>query len=250
MRREAELIPKELLEKKVKSERNSKAFSEYVFGPMITRMVTGKFELMGQYQHPTGHAGRIIAKQMNQEHEPLTIWGLTTVGIASNDVILDVGCGGGKTVNRLAQRVPNGKVVGLDHSAEMVEYSKKLNKKLIAQNRVQIVEGSVEKMSFPKDYFDLVTGFETYYFWSNFHDALEEIKRVLKPGGKLLLVNEMVQDGIYEIKHATLIEETHACLFPLEEIRNAMRSVGFVSIRIFIKPESPWNAILAQKQSE
>jgi SAM-dependent methyltransferase len=249
LRREAVSALKELLEKKGKSKRNPKAFFEYVLRRTITRIVTGKFGLMDQYRSPTGRPGRLVAKLMNREHEPLTLWGLTTVGIASNDVILDVGCGGGKTVNRLAQRVPKGRVVGIDNSAEMVKYSKKLNKKLIAQNRVQIIEGPVEKMSLPKDYFDLVTAFETYYFWSNFHDALEEIKRVLKPSGKLLLVNEMVQDGMYEIKHAKLIDETHVRLFPLEEIRNAMRSVGFVSIQIFVKPESPWNAILAQKHS-
>ena len=47
-------------------------------------------------------------------------------------------------------------------------------------------------MSFQDDFFDLVTAFETYYFWTNFPDALKEIKRVLKPGGTLLLVNELI----------------------------------------------------------
>ena len=215
----------------------------------LTRTGAAMLGLRDQYRCPTGRPGRLVAKLMNQEHEPLTLWGLTTVKIASDDVILDVGCGGGKTVNRLAQQAPQGKVFGIDYSADMVEYSKKVNKKLIAQNHVQIVEGSVEKMSFPNDYFDLVTAFETYYFWPSFRDALEEIKRVLKPGGKLLLVNEMVQDGVYEVKYAQLIEETHMRLIPLEEIRNAMRSVGFVGVQVFTKAESPWNAVLAQKQS-
>ena len=129
----------------------------------------------------------------------------------------------------------------------MVEYSKKVNKKLIAQNRVEIVEGSVEKMGFPADFFDLVTAFETYYFWNSFPDALKEIKRVLKPGGKLLLVNEMIQDGVYEVTNAKLIEETHVLLIPLEEIRKAMQSAGFVGVQVFTEADSPWNAVLAQK---
>jgi ubiquinone/menaquinone biosynthesis C-methylase UbiE len=107
----------------------------------------------------------------------------------------------------------------------------------------------LHRARFPHDYFDLVTAFETYYFWLSFRDALVEIKRVLKPGGKLLLVNEMVQDGVYEVKYPKLIEETHVRLIPLEEIRNAMRSVGFVGVQVFTKAESPWNAVLAQKQS-
>lgn len=204
-------------------------------------------DLMDQYQCPKGRRGRLVAKLMNQGHEPLTTWGLTKVKIASDDIILDVGCGGGKTVNTLAQWAHKGKVFGIDHSTEMVAYSKKVSKKLIDQNRVQIVAGSVEKMGFPNDYFNLVTAIETYYFWPSFCDALKEIKRVLKPGGKLLLVNEMVQDGVYEVKNAKLIEETNVCLVPLKEIRNVMQSVGFVDVQIFTKTESPWNAVLAQK---
>jgi ubiquinone/menaquinone biosynthesis C-methylase UbiE len=206
------------------------------------------FGLMNQYRCPTGRSGRFVAALMNRKHEPLTLWGLTKVKIGSDYLILDVGCGGGKTVSRLAQRAPQGKVFGIDHSVDMAEYSKKVNKKLIAQNRVEIVEGSVEKMGFPNDYFDLVTAFETYYFWDSFPDAVKEIKRVLKSGGKLLMVNEMVQDGVYEVTHAKLIEETHVRLIPLEEIRNIMYSVGFADVQIITKAESPWNAVLAQKQ--
>ncbi len=233
---------------KGKSKHNPKAFFEYVLERAQIRIVAGKSGLWDQYRCPMGRPGRLTAKLMNKEHEPLTLWGLTKVKIASGDVILDVGCGGGKTVKRLAQQAPQGKVFGIDYSADMVEYSKKVNKKLVGQNRVQIVEGSVERMSFPNDFFDLVTAFETYYFWPSFCDALEEIKRVLKPGGKLILVNDMVQDEVYEVKYAKLIEETHVRLIPLNEIRNAMRWAGFVGVQVFTKSESPWNAVIAQKQ--
>jgi SAM-dependent methyltransferase len=204
--------------------------------------------LRTQYRCPTGRPGRYIAKLMNQGHEPLTLWGLTKVKIASSDVILDVGCGGGATVRKLAKLAPHGKVFGIDISHDMVEYSKKVNENLIAPNRIQIIEGSVEKMSFPDNYFDLVTAFETYYFWSNFRNALKEIKRVLKPSGKLHLVNEMVKDGLYEVKNAKLIAETHVRLIPLQEIRNIMLAIGFVDVQVFTETESPWNAVLAQKQ--
>lgn len=199
--------------------------------------------LEDQYRCPTDRKGRLVAALMNREHEPLILWGLTKVTISSDCVVLDVGCGGGKTVSRLAQMAPQGKVFGIDYSADMVKFSKKINKKLIAQNRVEIIEGSVEKMSFKDDFFDLVTAFETYYFWNNFSGALNEIKRVLKPGGKLLLVNELM----YGVTPAKLIKETHVKLFPPEEIQNVLQSVGFVSIQVFTKSESPWNAILAQK---
>ena len=101
-------------------------------------------ELMDQYKRPTGRRGRVTAALMNHRHKPLTLWGLAHVNIELDYVILDVGCGGGKTVSRLAQRAVLGKVFGIEHSAEMVEYFKKVNKKCaraIAKNRVEIIEG-------------------------------------------------------------------------------------------------------------
>jgi ubiquinone/menaquinone biosynthesis C-methylase UbiE len=184
---------------------------------------------------------------MNKSHKPLTLWGLTHVTIEPDYVILDVGCGGGKTINRLAKQASLGKVFGIDYSADMVEYSREVNKKLIAERRVEIVEASVEKTGFPDNFFDLVTAFETYYFWSSLFDALKEIRRVLKPTGKLLMVNEMVKDGVYEIKNAKTIEQAHVRLIPLEEIKNTMLSAGFADVQVFIKAGTPWNAVLAQK---
>ena len=145
-------------------------------------------DLLDQYKCPTGHRGRVVAALMNKRHKALTLWGLTHVNVEPNSAILDVGCGGGKTVNRLAQQAPLGKVFGIDCSTDMVAYSRKVNKKLIAENRVEIRDGSVEKTGFPDGFFDLVTAIETYYFWPSLPDAFQEIKRVLKPGGRLLMV--------------------------------------------------------------
>jgi SAM-dependent methyltransferase len=204
-------------------------------------------DLLDQYKCPTGRRGRVVAALMNKGHEALTLWGLTHVNIEPDYVILDVGCGGGKTISRLASRTVQGKVFGIDYSADMVAYSRKVNKKLIAENRAEIREGSVEKTGFPDNFFDLVTANETYYFWASLPDALREIKRVLKPSGQLLMVNEMVKDGVYDVENAEIIEKTQVHLIPLEEIRQIMESVGFADIQVFTKAASPWNAVLARK---
>lgn len=196
-----------------------------------------------QYRCPRGHLGRLVAARMNRHHEKLTLWGLTKVTIGSEYVILDAGCGGGKTISRLAQMTPKGKVYGIDYSPDMVEFSKEINKTLIAQNRAEIVEESVEKMSFKDNFFDLVTAFETYYFWTNFPLVLKEIKRVLKPGGKLLMVNEL----LYGVTSAKIIEETHVRLLPLEEIQDDLQSEGFICLQKLVKAGTPWNLVLAQK---
>ena len=58
----------------------------------------------------------------------------------------------------------------------------------------------------------------------------------------------MIKDGVYEIKHAEMIQKTHVRLLSLEEIRDIMHFVGFTHVQMFTKVDSPYNAILAQKQ--
>jgi ubiquinone/menaquinone biosynthesis C-methylase UbiE len=200
-----------------------------------------------QYRCPTGDLGRAVAADMNKGHWDLTTWGLKHIDIKPGRVILDVGCGGGRTISRLARRTGQGKVYGLDQSADMVDYAKQINRTLITKNRVEIVQGSVEKTGFKDEFFDLVTAVETYYFWPNLADAFKEIRRILKKGGHLLIISEMIADGAYEVENAEIITKTKVHLVPLQEIQRILISTGFDTVKVYRKRKSDWNAILAQK---
>lgn len=208
---------------------------------------TSSEDQWSQYRCPTGVLGRRVAANMNKGHWDLTTWGLKHVSIKSDSVILDVGCGGGKTTNRLAKRANQGKVYGLDQSADMVDYSRQINKKLIAQNRVEIVHSSVEKTGFKDEFFDLVTAIETYYFWPTLANAFREIKRILKKEGYLLIISEMIKDGTYEVENAEIIAKTQVHLVPLQELQRILDSAGYSTVKVYRKRKSNWNVVLAQK---
>ena len=194
-----------------------------------------------------GIKGKKVAKMMNKHHSGLTDWGIKKVKIKPTFTILDIGCGGGKTIQKLAKLVPQGKVLGIDHSKDMVDFAREINKEGIRQDVVSIVERSVERTDFPDNFFDLITAVETYYFWPSLFLAFKEIKRVLKSKGKIILINEMIQNGIYEIENAETIANTQVQLRPLEEIKKMLTKAGFVRIEIFTKKGSAWNVIIAQK---
>jgi ubiquinone/menaquinone biosynthesis C-methylase UbiE len=212
-----------------------------------------------QYKRPTGELGLKLASHMNQHHEALSLWGLSHVNIQPDYVVLDVGCGGGKMVNRLAQDVPQGKVFGIDYSKDMVNYSNNFNKNLVDENRVKILEESVQKMSFPNYFFDLVTAVETYYFWPSLTEGLREIRRVLKPNGKLLLISELTKDGSFEKKNVKWLKDTGARVFGLEEIQNEMKLAGYADVHVFKhksvktlilnRERQPWNTIIGVNPS-
>src|ERR1700746_314161 len=91
-----------------------------------------------QCQKPTGLLGRFVLWRMNASHSSVTDWGLTHVTIEKNFTILDVGCGGGRTIGKLAAAATEGKVYGVDYSEEAVAASKHTNARLIAAGRVEV----------------------------------------------------------------------------------------------------------------
>ena len=134
---------------------------------------------------PQGKLGNIQLKSMNKEHTPVSLWGLKHLNIKSDDIILDIGCGGGININRMAKDAK--KVYGIDYSIESVKLSKKVNEKFIEEQKVEIIEGNVEKLPFEDNTFDIVTAVETVYFWPNIEKCFGEVKRILKPGGTFLI---------------------------------------------------------------
>jgi 2-polyprenyl-3-methyl-5-hydroxy-6-metoxy-1,4-benzoquinol methylase len=74
-------------------------------------MTTGKVWLV---QKPRGWIGRLILWQMNAHHSKLTDWGLAHVFIEKHDTVLDIGCGGGRTVSKLARKAVESVVYSRD----------------------------------------------------------------------------------------------------------------------------------------
>ena len=121
--------------------------------------------LVRQFRSPEGWLGRFLLWDMNRRHSRVTDWGLNPISVTTNDTILDVGCGGGRTISKLAARAPQGKVYGIDHSSESVAAATKTNAESIGAGRVQIQQASVSELPFPDDLFDLVTAVETHFWW-------------------------------------------------------------------------------------
>ncbi len=63
--------------------------------------------------NPKGRMGQFMLKFMNKCHAPLTNWGLSFIDFQDNWTMLDIGCGGGATLQRLLKRSKGGKVYGM-----------------------------------------------------------------------------------------------------------------------------------------
>jgi len=127
-------------------------------------------------------------------HAALTDWGLTHVTVNPADACLDVGCGGGRTVQKLAAIAVAGRVCGIDYSEASVRASRRTNADAIVAGGVTIALASVAALPYPDRTFDVVTAVETHYYWPDLEANQREVLRVLKPGGTLALIAETVLD--------------------------------------------------------
>lgn len=202
---------------------------------------------LDQCRKPHGDVGKIVAEDMNEKHYELTSWGLEKLAIGENSVILDIGCGGGRTVKRLADKALQGKVYGIDYSSDCVRWSTEFNEEYIKKGKVEITKASVEKLPFNDDKFDFVTAVETVYFWPDFLNNIQEVKRVLKLGGKFAVINEMYKSDEFKARNEEFSAIGNMNIFSLEEIKNIFVKAGYIDIKIDTVSDKNWLCIVGSK---
>jgi ubiquinone/menaquinone biosynthesis C-methylase UbiE len=208
-------------------------------------------KVIGQCRKPSGFFGRFILWDMNRHHSKLTDWGLSHVGIEKTDTVLDVGCGGGRTINKLAAMASEGKVHGIDYSEESVTAAHRNNTRWIDIGRVSIREATVSQLPFANSTFDLVTAIETHLFWPDLQGDFREIFRVTTPGGALLIVAEIYKGGKHlEGVRKTIFEKHLAAnmnLLTPDEHRELFANAGFSDVQIFEELDKGWICATGKK---
>jgi ubiquinone/menaquinone biosynthesis C-methylase UbiE len=195
-----------------------------------------------QCQKPSGWLGRLIVWNMNSRHSKVTDWGLSHITIKPADTILDVGCGGGRTISKLAIMANQGKVYGVDYSDVSIAIARKLNAGLMRQGRVEVREGTVSELPLDNEMFDLVTAVETHFWWPDIPLGMREIRRVLKPGGTLLIIAEVYRGAA--TRTAKLLEQyaprTGLKLLSVNEHQELLEGAGYANVQIFEEPSKGW----------
>ena len=205
-------------------------------------------ELIKNARKPVGELGHQILDRMNESHESMAQWGVTHFEINEDSKILDIGCGGGRNIERFAGQISeNGRVVGIDYSEVSVEKSTKLNQDAIDAGKVNVLQASVSEMPFYDETFDIVTGFETIYFWPDFINDLKEVNRVLKKDGLVFFCNEAVyREGQME-KYDDLVELLDMKIYSEDVLKESLEKTGFKDFKAYVDEEHDWICVTARK---
>lgn len=174
--------------------------------------------LVEQSRTPSGLLGVIMARTMNVMDSGLNRWALKHVDCEEGKV-LDIGCGGGKTLQVLSRKYPKANFYGIDYSQTAIVTAIKLNEKKVREGNIVIEKANVSAIPYPDNYFKFVTAIRTHYFWPDLATDFREVYRVLAKYGSLIILGET-----YKIAYHMKRFNTHESLIQL------LKDTGFVSI--------------------
>jgi SAM-dependent methyltransferase len=219
--------------------------SPYLLALRYTIAVCLAVYLGRQVKKPDRFAGRFFTWLMNGSHAPLTDWAFTHLEIPDGGTALDVGCGGGRTIEKLAARAAQ--VHGIDYAAGSVAASRAHNRKSIAEGRVHVEQASVSHLPFPGGMFDVVTAIETQYYWPDLPGDMREILRVLKPGGRLMIVAENYKGARNDAVLGPVMKLLGSSRLSVEDQRALFLAAGFEDVEIHEERRRAWLCAIGKK---
>jgi SAM-dependent methyltransferase len=182
---------------------------------------------------------------MNIGHYSLTRWGLSKVVIPENAKVLDIGCGGGRTLETLASLFKLKKTVGIDYSEDAIAVARKRIQKRVVGGRVEVLHGSVSSMPFSDAAFDCVTAVESYYFWPDIAADLAEIRRVMKPNGQLVIIAGMYLGSKFDKRNLKLIRVSGMRCFSVQEFEDNLQDAGFSDVAVTVEHRKGWICVVS-----
>ena len=203
--------------------------------------------VMRQVRKPGKFVGRPFLWAMNLSHSRLTDWGLRQVAIEKTFKVLDIGCGGGRTIQKLAGIATEGVVSGVDYASGSVAVSRSKNAELIRNGRVDIREGSVSHLPFPDNSFDLATAIETQYYWPDLVNDMKEIRGVLKPSGQLVIIAETYKGGRWDTLKGSVMKLLKSAHLTADDHRQLFASAGYDDIQIIEEMKKGWVCAIGRK---
>jgi ubiquinone/menaquinone biosynthesis C-methylase UbiE len=111
--------------------------------------------------------------------------------LAANDTVADIGCGPGAAARRAARL--GASVVGVDPAAVMLRLARFLTRR--SNHAVRYVQGSAEALPLPDSSVSVAWSIASVHHWADLDAGIQEARRVLKPGGRLVAIERLTRPG-------------------------------------------------------
>lgn len=150
---------------------------------------------------------------------------LDLMELTGAETILDVACGTGELERKILERFPRQNIEGIDLSEEMLRQARK---KLSNFSHLNWVCADSRHLPFSDNRFDIVISCSAFHYMREPQKVLNEAARVLKPGGKLIIIDWCYDFLFGKMYHRfrRLFFPSHYRVYRLAELQDMMREAG------------------------
>lgn len=189
-------------------------------------------QIAGQCRQPQGEAGIEVGQRMNVGNELINRRAIAQLSVQPGDRVLEIGPGNGFFARAIVGVAASVHYVGCDLSVVMVEQADQMNADLIETGQCRFVLRDGPTLPFADDSFDKLLTVNTLYFWNDPAAELTEIRRVLVPGGLLVIGirPRWVMAPIPFVQYGFTTYEP-------DEVAALLTAHGFQHPNIFVEPE-------------
>lgn len=209
----------------------------------VLNMFATVIDLLGR---PRGLFAPALLTMMNAGHKPFIEAVLSQVPISVNDTVLDVGCGGGNAIALMAPQA--GTVYGVDISDASVKKATSKNARFVEAGRVVIRQSDVAALPFEDEIFDLITAFETVYFWKDIEADFALIARKLKPGGTFVVACETTKSGRDGTNKFEAASKGKMKVYCQDEMFSLLTGAGLSSLVKLCPEKQEWLCVSAMRK--
>jgi len=182
-------------------------------------------------RRPSGRLGRVVYGRLSGD-EPLARLVLDGLGLGPDDAYLEIGQGGGRLLARALETA--GRAAGIDHSADMAALARRANREAVADGRAHIVVGDAAALPWPDDTFTCAACVATFLFFEEPMRVLREVRRVLRPGGRLGILTPAEQArGVVSRLFSPWSDDVR--LYTPDEMIAMLGEAGFVAIDVEVR---------------
>jgi ubiquinone/menaquinone biosynthesis C-methylase UbiE len=152
---------------------------------IVARRASFWHALGGQLAHPRGLGGALVGHVMALANRHPTRLVVDALEAGPEDAVLDIGCGPGHALARIAPSCREAH--GIDRSEVMIRQARRRNRRRIASGQVALAVGDFTDLPYPAARFDRIMASNVIYFWNDLGAVLAELRRVLRPGGRIVI---------------------------------------------------------------
>jgi SAM-dependent methyltransferase len=135
----------------------------------------------------------------------------------------------------------------VDYAETSVAASRGLNQAAVESGHVEIQKASVSNVPFQDGAFDLVTAVETHYYWPDRPRDMREVLRVLKPGGRLVIIAEAYRGRRFDLPYRIVMKLIGGAYLSVDEHRDLFVQAGYAEVQAFVERPKGWICATGRK---